>query len=34
MSATWPSGTARMGQILRDGFDSQLESIAFDIPYI
>ena len=25
------SGTARRSQILRDGFDSRLESIAFDI---
>ena len=31
MSATWPSGTARRRQILRDGFDSRLEPIAFDI---
>ena len=27
--ATWPSGTARRWQILRDGFDSRLEPIAF-----
>ena len=31
MSATWPSSTARRSQILRDGFDSRLEPIAFDI---
>ena len=29
--ATWPGGTARTLQILSDGFDSQLEPIAFDI---
>ena len=28
---TWPSGIARKLQILRDGFDSRLEPIAFDI---
>ena len=34
--ATWPSlcGTAHKGQILRDGFDSRLEPIVFDILYI
>ena len=31
LTATWPSGTARRWQILRDGFDSRLEPIAFDI---
>ena len=31
LSAAWPGGAARSLQILRDGFDSQLESIAFDI---
>ena len=31
LSATWPSGTGRRWQILRDGFDSRLEPIAFDI---
>ena len=30
LSATWPSGTARRWQILRGGFDSRLEPIAFD----
>ena len=30
-SATWPSGTASRWQVLRDGFDSRLEPIAFDI---
>ena len=30
-TSTWPSGTARRWQILRDGFDSRLEPIAFDI---
>ena len=29
--ATWPSGIARRWQILRDGFDSRLEPIAYDI---
>ena len=28
---TWPSGTARRWQNLRDGFDSRLEPIAFYI---
>ena len=31
VSATPPSGTARTGQILCDGFDSRLEPIAFDV---
>ena len=31
MSVAWPSDTARRRQILRDGFDSRLEPIAFDI---
>ena len=30
-STTWPGGIARRLQILRDGFDSRLEPIAFDI---
>ena len=31
---TWPSGTACKWQILRDGFDSRVEPISFDILYI
>ena len=31
VSAAWPSGTARRWQILRDGFYSRLEPIAFDV---
>ena len=31
LSAIWPSGTTRKLQILRDGFDSRLEPIAFDV---
>ena len=31
VAPTWPSGTARRLEILRDGFDSRLELIAFDI---
>ena len=30
-SKKWPSGTACTSQVLRDGFDSRLEPIAFDI---
>ena len=29
MPVTWPGGTVRKLQILRDGFDSRLEPIAF-----